>query len=62
MFKCEAAVSAVNRAMALEREGYPDISAKLVAAAVTAEIGFLAEGKENRSVNKVPIPVLSEVS
>jgi hypothetical protein len=57
MFKCEAARSALMRAMILEREGFGDISAGLVEAAVRAEIGFLTERNIHRSASKDQVPV-----
>jgi hypothetical protein len=62
MFKCEAASSALIKAMILEREGSGDISAGLVEAAVRAEIGFLSERNAHRLVSKDQVSVLVQVN
>lgn len=58
MFECEAARSALMRAMFLEREGYTEISARVVEDAVRAEIGFLTERNAHRMVSGDQHPVL----
>ena len=62
MFKCEAANSAMNRAMALEHQGKFVASAKLVEAAVQAELVFLAQAGRPRQFSLRLVHTAEDVS